>query len=112
TLVMIALGLLVVAASVYLVYVLEILKFRRLDEMRLRLLRPAASATEIESSVVQDLETGEIDAVAGVEGVRAPVREHPLRAEQGVGERQVDEDRVGAEDEGGGARARSAADRR
>ena len=35
-LVMIALGLLVVAASVYLVYVLEILKFRRLDASRLR----------------------------------------------------------------------------
>ena len=31
TLVMVALGLIVVAASVYLVYVLEILKFRRLD---------------------------------------------------------------------------------
>ena len=36
---MIALGLLVVAASVYLVYVLEILKFRRLDAIA-----PAAAA--------------------------------------------------------------------
>jgi UDP-GlcNAc:undecaprenyl-phosphate GlcNAc-1-phosphate transferase len=34
TLVMIALGLVAVAASVYLVYVLEILKFRRLDTVR------------------------------------------------------------------------------
>ena len=63
TLVMVALGLLAVAASVYLVYVLEILKFRRLDAMRLRRLRPEASAAEIESGVDRDLETGEIDAV-------------------------------------------------
>ena len=40
TIVMILIGLLVVAASVYLVYVLEILKFRRLDSVRLRRLRP------------------------------------------------------------------------
>jgi UDP-GlcNAc:undecaprenyl-phosphate/decaprenyl-phosphate GlcNAc-1-phosphate transferase len=62
-LVMIAIGLLVIAASVYLVYVLEILKFRRLDALRLRRLRPQASACEIEGDVVKDLETGEIDAV-------------------------------------------------
>ena len=41
TLVMVAIGLVVAAASVYLVYVLEILKFRRLDAIRLRRLRPA-----------------------------------------------------------------------
>ena len=63
TIVMIALGLLVVAASVYLVYVLEILKFRRLDAMRLRLLRPEASPAEIELDVVKDFETGEFKAV-------------------------------------------------
>jgi UDP-GlcNAc:undecaprenyl-phosphate GlcNAc-1-phosphate transferase len=108
TLVMIALGLIVVAASVYLVYVLEILKFRRLDAVRLRLLRPEASATEIEQKVVLDLETGEMDALvvddhAGNDG--------PLRGEQGVGERQVDEDRVGAEQKRGGAQAPIAADR-
>ena len=49
TLVLVALGLLVVAASVYLVYVLEILKFRRLDAMRLRSLRPDASPAEIDA---------------------------------------------------------------
>ncbi len=112
TLVMIALGLLVVAASVYLVYVLEILKFRRLDAMRLRLLRPDASATEIEEGVARDLETGEIDAVVDVDGVHVPVSDGPLRAEQRVGERQVDEDRIGAEDERGGTQAPIAADRR
>src|ERR1700691_883045 len=51
TLVMLGLGLLGVAASVYLVYVLEILKFRRLDGMRHRLLRPDASPAEIDVHV-------------------------------------------------------------
>ncbi len=64
SLVMIAIALLVIAASVYLVYVLEILKFRRLDASRLRRLRPGASAAEIERDVAQDLETGEFEAVS------------------------------------------------
>ena len=51
---MLAIGLLVAAASVYLVYVLEILKFRRLDAIRLRRLRPDASPAEIELDVVKD----------------------------------------------------------
>jgi UDP-GlcNAc:undecaprenyl-phosphate/decaprenyl-phosphate GlcNAc-1-phosphate transferase len=111
TLVMIGLGLIAVAASVYLVYVLEILKFSRLDAMRLRLLRPEASATEIEQRVVADLETGEIDAVRGDDEARVPMQD-ALRAEQRVGQRQVDQDGVGAEDERGGAQAPIAADRR
>jgi UDP-GlcNAc:undecaprenyl-phosphate GlcNAc-1-phosphate transferase len=110
TLVMIALGLLVVAASVYLVYVLEILKFRRLDAMRLRLLRPDASATEIEQGVIAHLETGEVDAVAADD--RGHVHsEGSLGTEQPVGERQVDEHRVGAEQQRGGTQAPIAADR-
>ena len=48
----------------YLVYVLEILKFRRLDAIRLRRLRPDASPAEIELDVVKDLETGEFEAVS------------------------------------------------
>jgi UDP-GlcNAc:undecaprenyl-phosphate/decaprenyl-phosphate GlcNAc-1-phosphate transferase len=63
TLVMGAIGLLVAAASVYLVYVLEILKFRRLDAIRLRRLRPEASSVEIEDDVTRDLETGEFQTV-------------------------------------------------
>ncbi len=58
-----AFGLLVVLASVYLVYELEILKFRRLDARRLRRLRPHATPAEIEQVVTADLETGEYDVV-------------------------------------------------
>ena len=65
TIVMILLGLLVIAASIYLVYVLEILKFRRLDSIRLRRMRPDASPAEIEVDVSKDLETGEFQAVSG-----------------------------------------------
>jgi len=118
TLVMVALGLIVVAASVYLVYVLEILKFRRLDAIRLRRLRPDASPAEIDSGVARDLETGEIDAVsaAGGSGMSAvsagdgmPIGSR--RVEHGARERQVDEDRVRAEDERGGPQTPIAADR-
>jgi UDP-GlcNAc:undecaprenyl-phosphate/decaprenyl-phosphate GlcNAc-1-phosphate transferase len=64
TLVIAALALLVAVASVYLVYVLEILKFRRLDAIRLRRLRPQASPAEIESGIAHDLATGEFQAVS------------------------------------------------
>jgi UDP-GlcNAc:undecaprenyl-phosphate GlcNAc-1-phosphate transferase len=114
TLVVLAIGLLVVAASVYLVYVLEILKFRRLDTIRLRRLRPGASPAEIELDVVQHLETGEFEAVSeardadgsGGQELRAP------RAEQRVGKLQVNEQRVGAQHERGGAQAPVPADGR
>jgi UDP-GlcNAc:undecaprenyl-phosphate/decaprenyl-phosphate GlcNAc-1-phosphate transferase len=109
TLVIVGLGLLAVGASVYLVYVLEILKFRRLDAVRLRRLRPEASPAEIERGVVRDLETGEIDAVSAGDEDGMPLG--PLRAEQRVGQRQVDEDGIGTEDERGDAQAPVAADR-
>ncbi len=107
TLVLIALGLVVAAASVYLVYVLEILKFRRLDAVHLRRLRPDASAAEIERGVAEDLETGEFRVVS-----RDGARPSAARAEQGFGQRQVDDDRVGAEHKRGGAQAPVAADGR
>jgi UDP-GlcNAc:undecaprenyl-phosphate/decaprenyl-phosphate GlcNAc-1-phosphate transferase len=110
TLVMIGLGLIAAAASVYLVYVLEILKFRRLDAMRLRLLRPDASATEIEQGVVHDLETGEIDAIS-VHDQDGLVNARPRGDEQRIGERQVDQDGVGAEQQRRGAQPPIAADR-
>jgi UDP-GlcNAc:undecaprenyl-phosphate GlcNAc-1-phosphate transferase len=114
TLVMLAIGLLVVAASVYLVYVLEILKFRRLDAIRLRRLRPEASPAEIELDVAKDFETGEFQALSqtGDQDVRGRSGEGSGGAEQPVGERQVDEDRVRAEHERGGAQAPIAADGR
>jgi UDP-GlcNAc:undecaprenyl-phosphate GlcNAc-1-phosphate transferase len=112
TLVMIGLGLIVAAASVYLVYVLEILKFRRLDAMRLRLLRPEASVTEIEQSIVRDLETGEIDAVSMNDRAHPPVGDGPGRREQAFGERQVDQDGVGAEQQRRGPQPPVAADGR
>ena len=63
SLVMLGIGLLAAGASLYLVYVLEILKFRRLDAIRLRRLRPHASPQEIEQGVANDFETGEYDVV-------------------------------------------------
>jgi UDP-GlcNAc:undecaprenyl-phosphate/decaprenyl-phosphate GlcNAc-1-phosphate transferase len=112
TLVLVGLGLIVAAASVYLVYVLEILKFRRLDAMRLRRLRPDASPAEIELDVTHNLETGEFDAVSDgrQREVEVTRRQRPRRAEQRVGERQVDQERVRAEHESGGAQAGVAAD--
>jgi UDP-GlcNAc:undecaprenyl-phosphate GlcNAc-1-phosphate transferase len=61
--VMVALGVVALIASVYLVYVLEILKFKRLNTIRLRRVRPEVSEIEIDSDVVARLETGEFDAV-------------------------------------------------
>ncbi|HEX4562920.1 MAG TPA: MraY family glycosyltransferase [Solirubrobacteraceae bacterium] len=110
TLVLLGLGVLVAAASVYLVYVLEILKFRRLDAMRIRLLRPEASAAEIEDSVVEHLETGEFDAVLGGDVGGGDARAAAPGREQRFGERKVDEDRIRAKDERGGAQAPIPAD--
>jgi UDP-GlcNAc:undecaprenyl-phosphate GlcNAc-1-phosphate transferase len=53
----------VIAASVYLVYVLEILKFRRLDAIRLRRVRPEATDAEIDADVEEHLQTGEFESV-------------------------------------------------
>lgn len=62
TIVMVGFGLLAVAASLYLVYVLEILKFRRFRE---RQLARAAGMTqdEIEEEIVREVETGEFEAL-------------------------------------------------
>ena len=57
--------LLVLAASVYLVYVLEILKFRRLRAWQLRRYEPDTSEHEIDERVRRDIETGEFERVKG-----------------------------------------------
>jgi UDP-GlcNAc:undecaprenyl-phosphate GlcNAc-1-phosphate transferase len=114
TLVMLAIGLVAAAASVYLVYVLEILKFRRLDAIRLRRLRPEISPSEIELDVVKHLETGEFEAVSQPRDTDGDTRDDvgASRAEQRVGKRQVDENRVGAQHERGGTQAPITADGR
>src|SRR5271154_1731196 len=103
TLVMLAIGLLVVAASLYLVYVLEILKFRRLDAIRLRRLRPDVSPSEIDLDVAKQLETGEFEAVASTGNRDGRVHEDARApgGEQRVGKRQVDQQRVGTGNERG-----------
>jgi UDP-GlcNAc:undecaprenyl-phosphate GlcNAc-1-phosphate transferase len=114
TLVLLACGVIVAAASVYLVYVLEILKFRRLDSIRLRRMRPEASPAEIELGVAEDLETGEFQAVSGAgdgEG-QVPGGVGRARAQQRVREGEVDQHRVGTEGERGAPQAPVAADRR
>ena len=59
--VMLGFGVLALAASVYLVLVLEILKFRRFRERQLR--KQEMSEAEIEEKVAQEVETGEFEAV-------------------------------------------------
>jgi UDP-GlcNAc:undecaprenyl-phosphate GlcNAc-1-phosphate transferase len=63
SLVLAAFGLLALAASVYLVYVLEILKFRRLRAFQLRQADPDTSEHQIEVEVRRELETGEFEAI-------------------------------------------------
>jgi UDP-GlcNAc:undecaprenyl-phosphate/decaprenyl-phosphate GlcNAc-1-phosphate transferase len=60
TAVMVGLGLIVLLASVYLVYVLEILKFRRF----LRNREPERSHDEVDAEVRRSLETGEFEAIS------------------------------------------------
>jgi UDP-GlcNAc:undecaprenyl-phosphate/decaprenyl-phosphate GlcNAc-1-phosphate transferase len=68
SLLMIALGLAVLAASVYLVIVLEILKLKRLRAWQLRRADPDTSEHEIDVQVERELETGEFAAVRPADG--------------------------------------------
>jgi UDP-GlcNAc:undecaprenyl-phosphate GlcNAc-1-phosphate transferase len=61
--VMVALGVIAIAASVYLVYVLEIFKLKHLRTRQLRRVDPDTSELEIDERVRQDLETGEFETV-------------------------------------------------
>jgi UDP-GlcNAc:undecaprenyl-phosphate GlcNAc-1-phosphate transferase len=62
-LVMAAIVLIALAASVYLVYVLEILKFRRLRARDLRSADPDTSEHEIDAQINREIETGEFERV-------------------------------------------------
>ncbi|MDE3131407.1 MAG: undecaprenyl/decaprenyl-phosphate alpha-N-acetylglucosaminyl 1-phosphate transferase, partial [Acidobacteriota bacterium] len=55
--------LVALVASVYLVYVLEIFKFKSLRTIQLRRVDPDTSEHEIVASVEREIETGEFDAV-------------------------------------------------
>ena len=61
---MAALLLIAVAASFYLVYVLEILKLRRLRAWQMRRADPDTSELEIDEEVERELETGEFRSLA------------------------------------------------
>ncbi|HEX3805122.1 MAG TPA: MraY family glycosyltransferase [Solirubrobacteraceae bacterium] len=58
-----AILLLAAAASVYLVYVLEIFKFKNVRMIQLRKVDPETSDEEIEEAAERDIETGEFDAI-------------------------------------------------
>jgi UDP-GlcNAc:undecaprenyl-phosphate/decaprenyl-phosphate GlcNAc-1-phosphate transferase len=60
---MIGLGVAALAASIYLVYVLEILKFKRVRTRELRAADPATSDVEVDSRVEREIETGEFERV-------------------------------------------------
>jgi UDP-GlcNAc:undecaprenyl-phosphate/decaprenyl-phosphate GlcNAc-1-phosphate transferase len=62
-LVMVAIGLVAIAASVYLIYVLEILKFKNRRARELRTADPDTSEHEIEARVRREVETGEFERV-------------------------------------------------
>jgi UDP-GlcNAc:undecaprenyl-phosphate GlcNAc-1-phosphate transferase len=63
SLLMAAIALVVVAASIYLVFVLEILKFRHRTARMMRRIDPDTSEHQIDERVRHDLETGEFDRV-------------------------------------------------
>jgi UDP-GlcNAc:undecaprenyl-phosphate GlcNAc-1-phosphate transferase len=60
---LIVLALICAAASVYVVYVLEIFKFKGRRSVELRAANPASSEDEIEEQVERDIETGEFERV-------------------------------------------------
>ena len=60
---LIAIALVAIAASVYLVYVLEILKFKNRRATELKTADPDTTEHEIDERVRHDLETGEFERV-------------------------------------------------
>ncbi len=68
TIVMAAILLIAIAASIYLVYVLEIFKFKLLRGIQLRRVDPETSEHEIVKVVERDIQTGEFQAVKGETG--------------------------------------------
>ncbi len=88
--VMILLGLLAIAASVYLVYVLEIFRFKVRRTREIKRQDPATAEHEIVERVTRDVETGEFETVSppdgdGREG-RNPTADARAAHEPGTGE--------------------------
>ncbi len=67
SLVMGAIILAALAASVYLVYILEILKFKRLRARELKRADPSTAEHEVDERVHRDLEAGKVEATEEVE---------------------------------------------
>jgi UDP-GlcNAc:undecaprenyl-phosphate GlcNAc-1-phosphate transferase len=63
TIVMVAIVAIALAASVYLIYVLEILKFKSRRTIEIRQTDPTTSEHEIQERVQRDVETGEFERV-------------------------------------------------
>jgi UDP-GlcNAc:undecaprenyl-phosphate GlcNAc-1-phosphate transferase len=64
SLVMGAFALIALAASVYLVYVLEILKFKHWRAREIRRSDPDTTEFEVEEAVARDIDTGEFERVS------------------------------------------------
>jgi UDP-GlcNAc:undecaprenyl-phosphate/decaprenyl-phosphate GlcNAc-1-phosphate transferase len=63
SLVMLAIGLIAVASSLYLIYVLEIFKFRSRRSQEIKQTEPDTSEQEIDDRVRKDIETGDFERV-------------------------------------------------
>ena len=79
-----ALLALCVAASLYLVWVLEILKFRRVRDWQLRRADPDTSEHDIDEQVDRELETGEFGQSRGLNPKCAANRTCANRARAGT----------------------------
>ncbi|HUO72697.1 MAG TPA: MraY family glycosyltransferase [Solirubrobacteraceae bacterium] len=97
SLVMVAFALVAIAATIYLVYVLEIFKFKNLRARMMRRADPDTTEHEIDEAVRHDVETGEFDRVwdSGPDGEGTPPRPpivHDARRvdDQGTGGAGVD----------------------
>jgi UDP-GlcNAc:undecaprenyl-phosphate GlcNAc-1-phosphate transferase len=90
SLVMAGFGVVAVAASVYLVFVLEILKLKRWRQFQMKREKqasgqPPPADTEVEAQLARELETGEFEVAEVRAAVRGAAAEPPAGAEAGGG---------------------------
>jgi len=100
--VMILLGVLAIAASAYLVYVLEIFRFRTRRIRELRRAEPGTAEHEIVERVTRDIETGEFEVV-GEEGEAAGRRASSKGAADRTARKAVTDEETGEIGTVGGA---------